>query len=256
MDSNGIILTVIAGIIGLLGLTAVSIDRRGSATVPFEDGPSALAGETPVRESTQDEPAEDREVQGERRRLVEAKDSAEKAYAQRVSAAELEFNAKMNRADVHLRAAEMFLEHAQEQGRRSSPEAVRGPEGTLTAWEPEIDFDREPFGMDDAAQELAAQEFVFSRPTRRAPAVNLANRLLEIPETRWIRRIRDARERLADAMLEHRFAVAAAEKVLANAKAQDDDVQSATAALEAFDARNDGRDNNCAEQGRRSDLAA
>ncbi len=214
MGWNGIIWTVIVGI-GLPSLAAVIAGRGRRETTSPEDRRAELAGEAAVRESTASEPAEDPTVQEERLRLLEAKASAEKTYSQRIGIAEHEFCARKNRADVHLRAAELFLERAQEGGR---------------VGEHESEADGQAFGVD-----LVADDFVVpSRPTPNTPAVNLTTRLTESPERRRTRRIRDARERLADAMLEHRFVVAAAEKLLADAKAEDGDVLSATDALEAF----------------------
>lgn len=166
MGWNDIIWTGIAGIVGFLSLTASVMAHRSQL---------AAVSSAERREPRQAETPEDRAIRDERHRLMEAKTAAEKAYAQRVTVAEREFTARRHRAEVHLRAAEMFLEHAQESGRTSGVE------------------------------------------TRR-------------------QLILDARAQLADAMLEHRLVLAAAEKLLADTRAQASDVLAATSALEAFDA--------------------
>lgn len=175
MGWNDIIWTGIAGIVGFLSLTASVMAHRSQLAVVSSAERRVPTGEAPPREPRQAETPEDRAIRDERHRLMEAKTAAEKAYAQRVTVAEREFTARRHRAEVHLRAAEMFLEHAQESGRTSGVE------------------------------------------TRR-------------------RLILDARAQLADAMLEHRLVLAAAEKLLADTRAQASDVLAATSALEAFDA--------------------
>ncbi|MEA5456710.1 hypothetical protein SPF06_18460 [Sinomonas sp. JGH33] len=220
MDSNGIMWAGIASIIGLLSLAAVIAERRILARMSMKGRLAESAKEAPARRSPLAEQVGASPVQGERYRLMEAKNSAETAYAQRVSAAEREFCARKNRADVLLRAAEMILEHAQEYG-RGQLGSIRDRDGIVEACEQEIDFDGEIFAIAPSA---------FNHP---AP-------LVESLEKRRSQRISSAREHLVEALFEHRSAVAAAEKQLADAKAQSDDVLSATAALEALDAR-DGK---------------
>jgi hypothetical protein len=241
VDSNGIIWTISIGTIGLLGLIAMILDHKKLARISPEGRGSELAVGALARESTGTERAESRAIQGKRQRLLEAKNTAEKAYAQRVMVAEREFIARKNRADVYLRAAEMFLEHAQEYGR-----GIRGPESTLEAYEPRIDFEGLPFAL-ESGEDATENFFLNDRSTLIAPAVNPAARLIQGLEKGRSQRIRSAREHLADVMLEHHLVVSAAEKQFADAKAQGSDVLSATAALAAFDARNGKRDNNGAK---------
>ncbi|KHL01961.1 hypothetical protein [Sinomonas humi] len=211
MEPNGIIWAGVLGMIGVLTLSAVISGQWNQGKISHKG--TVLSGNAPGLEAIPPEVAGGQTRQGARRRLIEAKDSAEKSYARRVSAAEREFNGRKNRADAHLRAAEMFLEHAQKCAR-----GLRGEE-PVEAWEG---------GMNDVADDFVT--------FARTPApINLTTRLIESPEARRRERIRHARENLADAMLEHRFEIAAAQKLLAEVKAQDGDVVSATAALEAFE---------------------
>ncbi|MGN6405269.1 hypothetical protein [Sinomonas sp.] len=172
MNLNDIIWAASASTMGLLSLAALVPGQKRLAGTPSSVNPrveavgEALAPEAPPAERPLS-PADD----GERLLLVEAKNAAEEAYARRVAVAEHEFMATKNRSDVHVRAAEMFLEH--EERRRSQ-------------------------------------------------------------------RVGTAREYLADALLEHRLILAEAEKVVADAKAHDNDVESAAAALEAFGQRQAG----------------
>jgi hypothetical protein len=169
MNFNDIIWAASASTMGLLSLAAlVPGQRKLAGTSSSVDLRVEAPGEALPPEATPAEPRVNPGDEGERLRLIEAKASAEEAYALRVAVAEHEFTATKNRADVHVRAAEMFLEH--EERRRSQ-------------------------------------------------------------------RICTAREYLADALLEHRLTLAEAEKVVADAKAHDNDVVSAAAALEAFGQR-------------------
>ncbi len=172
MNVNDIIWAASASTMGLLSLAALVPGKRKLEGPPSSVTPVVeLAGEVPTRETTTEEQPASQLDQGERFRLIEARNAAEDAYARRVAVAEHEFTATKNRAEVHVRAAEMFLEH--EERRRSQ-------------------------------------------------------------------RIGTAREYLADALLEHRLILAEAEKVVADAKAHDNDVASAAAALEAFGQRQAG----------------
>jgi hypothetical protein len=238
MDSNAIIIwTVILGATVLI-LSGLPVLRGKLASTSSQDVPAALGSEGPTREPAETELVVSPTDQGERDRLIEAKCSAEQAHAQRVRAAEDEFNAIKLRADIHLRAAEISLEHA-EQSDRGHLKAIRGTGLTLEPWQHDIDVDSR-----DGTEEF----FLSAGAARTTPAVKLATRLVESPERKRNQRIRSAREQLADAMLEHHVVLAAAEKFLAEAKAQDDDVVSAAAALDAFDAC-DERQGNGAEPG-------
>jgi hypothetical protein len=175
MGWEDIIWTAVAGAVGLLSLTASAIAHHSQLVrAPSGERPAESTTEALAQEPRQGDAVEDRTIPDQRHLLIEAKNAAEKAYAQRVTLAEREFTARKDRADVHLRAAEMFFEHAR-------------------------------------------------KPCQTSGA-----------EKRRSQRILDAREQLADALLEHRLVVAAAEKRLAEARAQVGDVLSAAAALEAL----------------------
>ena len=178
MYSIGVAWAVLAGT--AVGLLVLLLQLRVAARrrVPSRVGAGALAGEP---EAVAAGPAPTEAVRGESVPSVKPESPAEKAYAERVRAAEREFNARKERADLSLRAAEIFLEHAQRYG--------GGPVGA-----------DEPF---------------------RA-AVSHAARLGESLDERRGRRILYAREHLADAMLEHRLTVAAAQQQVADIKAQRD----------------------------------